>query len=52
MLGAVYGDIIGSWYESHTTKNYNFPFHIKSEFTDDTVMTTAVVRLSLKTTEI
>lgn len=48
MLGAVYGDIIGSWYESHTTKNYNFPFHSKSEFTDDTVMTTAVCKAILE----
>ena len=48
MLGAVYGDIIGSWYESYATKDYNFPFHNKSEFTDDTVMTTAVCQAILE----
>lgn len=48
MLGAVYGDIIGSWYEAHATKNYNFPFHSKSEFTDDTVMTIAVCKAILE----
>lgn len=48
MLGAVYGDIIGSWYESYATKDYNFPFHSKSEFTDDTVMTTAVCKTILE----
>lgn len=48
MLGAVYGDIIGSWYESYATKDYNFPFHSKSEFTDDTVMTTAVCKAILE----
>ena len=40
--GAVYGDIIGSYYEVHCTKDYNFPFHRESTFTDDTVMTAAV----------
>lgn len=48
MLGAVYGDVIGSWYESYATKDYNFPFHSKSEFTDDTVMTTAVCKAILE----
>ena len=27
MFGAIYGDIIGSYYEVHCTKNYNFEFH-------------------------
>lgn len=40
--GAVYGDIIGSYYEVHCTKDYNFPFQKESTFTDDTVMTAAV----------
>ncbi|MDE6732593.1 MAG: ADP-ribosylglycohydrolase family protein [Oscillospiraceae bacterium] len=42
MWGAVYGDIIGSYYEVHSTKNFNFPFQSSSTFTDDTVMTAAV----------
>ncbi|MDE5582329.1 MAG: ADP-ribosylglycohydrolase family protein [Ruminococcus sp.] len=48
MLGAVYGDIIGSWYEAYATKDYNFPFNSKSKFTDDTVMTTAVCKAILE----
>lgn len=40
--GAVYGDIIDSYYEVHCTKDYDFPFHRESAFTDDTVMTAAV----------
>ena len=27
MFGAIYGDIIGSYYEVHSTKEYNFPFN-------------------------
>lgn len=43
MLGAVYGDIIGSYYESHSAKNYNFDlFPVEASFTDDTVLTAAV----------
>ncbi|MDE6780123.1 MAG: ADP-ribosylglycohydrolase family protein [Ruminococcus sp.] len=48
MLGAVYGDIIGSWYEAHSTNDYNFPLLKQSEFTDDTVMTTAVCKAILE----
>lgn len=48
MLGAIYGDIIGSWYEGHPTKDYNFPLLKQSEFTDDTVMTTAVCKAILE----
>ena len=40
--GAVYGDIIGSYYEVHCTKDYDFPFQAESAFTDDSVMTAAV----------
>ena len=40
--GAVYGDIIGSYYEVYSTKDYDFPFRKESTFTDDTVMTAAV----------
>lgn len=43
MFGAVCGDIIGSYYERHYTKDYNFElFNIESCFTDDTVMSAAV----------
>lgn len=42
MLGAVYGDIIGSYYEVHCTKDFDFPFMPESTFTDDTVMTAAI----------
>ena len=44
MYGSVYGDIIGSYYENHCTKNYNFEFQRESTFTDDSVMTAAVCR--------
>lgn len=43
MYGALFGDIIGSYYESHCTKNYNFEmFRKDNSFTDDTVLNTAV----------
>lgn len=42
MLGALYGDVIGSYYEVHCTKDYNFEFKRESTFTDDSVMTVAV----------
>ena len=42
MFGAVYGDIIGSFYEFHSTKKRDFSFQFLSRFTDDTVLTTAV----------
>lgn len=43
MFGAICGDIIGSYYESHSTKNYDFNlFNKDSIFTDDTVLTAAV----------
>lgn len=51
MLGAIYGDIIGSWYEGHPTKDYNFPLLKQSEFTDDSVMTIAVCRAILSNGE-
>lgn len=52
MFGAVFGDIIGSYYELHCTKDYNFPFHRESTFTDDSVMTCAVCRAILLDDEI
>lgn len=48
MLGAIYGDIIGSYYEVHCTKDHDFPFMPESTFTDDTVMTAAVCRAILE----
>ncbi|MGM9637137.1 MAG: ADP-ribosylglycohydrolase family protein [Eubacteriales bacterium] len=43
MLGAVYGDIIGSYYEVHCTKDPHFPMlPAGSGFTDDTVLLAAV----------
>ena len=27
MFGAIYGDVIGSYYEVHHTKNYDFEFN-------------------------
>lgn len=47
MLGAIYGDIIGSYYETHCTKNYDFAFQKDSSFTDDTVLTVAVCKAIL-----
>ena len=51
MLGAVFGDILGSYYESYTATEYNFPFHPVSTFTDDTVLTMAVCRAVLNNTK-
>ena len=48
MFGAIYGDIIGSYYESHCTKNYDFEFNRESTFTDDSVMTAAVCKAILQ----
>jgi len=43
MIGAIAGDIIGSVYEAHNTKRYDFPlFDPLCRFTDDTVLTVAV----------
>lgn len=43
LRGAICGDIIGSLYEWHRTKDYNFKLCIKfSRFTDDTVCSIAV----------
>lgn len=43
ILGAIFGDIIGSAYEFHRTKNYDFKLYTKhSNFTDDTVCTIAI----------
>lgn len=46
MLGAIIGDIAGSFYEKNPYKTDNFDeiqiFHPKSKFTDDTVLTIAI----------
>ena len=43
MLGAIIGDTVGSHYEFHNTKDYNFEmFADRSSYTDDSVMTMAV----------
>ncbi|MBQ8759416.1 MAG: ADP-ribosylglycohydrolase family protein [Clostridia bacterium] len=43
MLGAMFGDIVGSVYEFHNIKTKEFPlFCPKSKITDDSVMTVAV----------
>ena len=44
MYGAIYGDILGSYYEVHCTKDVSFEFHGDSTFTDDTVLTAAVCK--------
>ena len=48
IIGAVCGDIIGSAYEFHKTKDMNFKlFTPRSKFTDDTVMTCAVAEWAM-----
>lgn len=47
MFGALFGDIIGSYYEIHCTKDYNFDFRRESTFTDDSVLSCAVARAIL-----
>ena len=45
MLGAVLGDIIGSYYEWHNVKTKEFPLVTTgTKYTDDTVMTLAVAK--------
>lgn len=45
MLGAVTGDVVGSVYEFHNTKDYDFPlFSPGSDYTDDSIMSFAVAR--------
>lgn len=49
MLGAIIGDTVGSIYEFHNTKDYNFTmFGSESSFTDDSVMSMAVAWWLLK----
>ena len=43
MYGAVFGDIIGSWYEWHNKKSEDIDlFPREAKFTDDTVLTAAI----------
>ena len=43
MIGAIAGDIIGSYYEAFPTKEIDFPlFHEDRRITDDTVLSVAV----------
>ena len=47
MFGAIYGDVIGSYYEVHCTKDYDFEFNKDSFFTDDSVLIAAVSKAIL-----
>ena len=47
MFGAIYGDVIGSYYEIHCTKDYNFELKSESTFTDDSVLIAAVCKAIL-----
>lgn len=50
MLGAIFGDMAGSAYEFHPTKEYDFELMThRSRFTDDTVMTLAVTKALMDT---
>ncbi len=45
MLGAIAGDIIGSYYEFHKIKTKEFElFHPESKFTDDTTLSMAIAK--------
>ena len=45
MLGAIAGDIIGSYYEFHKIKTKEFElFHPQSKFTDDTTLSMAIAK--------
>jgi len=52
MLGAIIGDTVGSTYEFHNTKDYNFKlFPEGSKYTDDSIMSFAVASWLLKDSE-
>lgn len=52
MLGAIIGDTVGSIYEFHNTKDYNFRlFNSESGYTDDSIMSMAVAWWLLKDPE-
>jgi len=49
MLGAVFGDIVGSSYEWHNVKTKDFPLERPgTRYTDDSVMTLAVAKWLLE----
>lgn len=49
MTGAIIGDIVGSTYEFHNTRDYDFPLFAEgSSYTDDTICTIAVADAILK----
>lgn len=53
MIGAIFGDIVGSVYEFDNIKTKEFPlFGWTNEFTDDTVMTLAVAEAILQTEDL
>ena len=48
MIGAIFGDIVGSVYEFNPTHDYHFPLLTKeSTFTDDTICTIAIAAASM-----
>ena len=50
MIGAIFGDMVGSTYEFHPTKDYNFQLLTPDmRYTDDTVMTLAVANALMDT---
>ena len=49
MLGAIIGDTVGSIYEFHNTRDYNFPlFTSRSGYTDDSIMSMAIAYWLIK----
>jgi len=50
MIGVVAGDILGSYYEFNTTKDYDFDLFKGDIFTDDTVLTMAIANAILTNT--
>ena len=50
MIGAIAGDIIGSYYERNSTKEYDFDLFKGEIFTDDTVLTMAIANALLTNT--
>lgn len=53
MLGAIFGDIVGSVYERHNVKTTDFPLlSYYSRPTDDSIMTLAVAKALMETYEI
>ena len=49
MIGAIVGDFIGSDYEFHPTKDYNFNVDLsRCDITDDSIMSLAIADAILK----